>query len=1037
MLIIGFLILSANSSLLSYNLYQSAGQLVKDKSNSSVYAILGSSLLIESSDPILTDRGGYFNKTQYIQLNPNFISSSVPDLQNELIILALIKVIEPGIIFTMHVENTLRLSIKYESGSLYFSRGGNSVDFFINTCKIYIDEWVKAIIGYVGYWAGPCASSGLIIQINGVCKSLHVNSYSIKWSTESVVRFGATSEGFAGFIGLFNAYGDYNTPNTLVSSLGNLNSNPNLYLTSMNISCACDSYSCDSNDSEICIKCDSACEDLCTDYNKSECLDAEVLCGSKIYNSALRICLDSIGNCIDQDDLGDCDSCEAGYFLNSDKSACELCYSSCEYCIGPLKSDCICTRTNTHFDSFIEKCVCNNGLYDLGTNSLSCIGVCDESCLTCSDANKGSCTSCYDNGYLFKGSCITCDPSCLSCLGEKNTDCISCEESKVLIFGTCTKLPCNPLCLTCSETNSNECTSCSPPYYLENGACVFNSSCGKKCEESCFETCETCVGPSSTDCLTCKLLNFSVRSPPGECTCLARYYLDYLTSNCEPCDQSCLTCSGPTFSDCLTCQNTNILIQTPPGKCVCSSGTYLNPSTSNCEPCDDTCLTCSGPGISNCLTCKNFDSIFQSSLGKCDCLSGFFLNPLSFNCEPCDDSCLACSVNSTYCSLCKKNYVLSTTNACVKCDFGYYLNSEHCEKCHDNCLTCVGYSENSCLVCKNSDIIIYNPPGPCACAESKYMSNKNPLVCKDCPAGCKSCTESKCFECFYGYILSSLKCLKNVLQVQFLANSNYSISALFSCNLAKDLKSDDLQISIESKIVAFTLVKINRFRYLIEFTSFSITNNNLKVKIEIITKIRGEDNSELSIIIYYCTLKIYSKGSDIFDSIVTITTTALLLIAILSAIASVFTGFQPTVIWMALNTIQLLSYVPLFNLPLPAILISFFTSTLPISILTNIWSKYEILNCDNSDISKKYYEYGFTCHNIITNTGQVLLSFILGLSILIIILPLKFIPSLNFKTYITRNIREYKYSFFFRFWIQHFLDVTIPVMISLSFVKFT
>lgn len=146
----------ASGNFLGYNLYESAGQLVQDKFNPSTYGILGPTLLIESSDPLLTDRGGYFETAQYIQLNPNFISTSVPNLQSNLVILTLFKVLEPGIIFSMYVDNSLQMEISYESGNLKFTRNGNAVQFTISTCK-----FLFSCLGKSNYWIYELCCWGL------------------------------------------------------------------------------------------------------------------------------------------------------------------------------------------------------------------------------------------------------------------------------------------------------------------------------------------------------------------------------------------------------------------------------------------------------------------------------------------------------------------------------------------------------------------------------------------------------------------------------------------------------------------------------------------------------------------------------------------------------------------------------------------------------------------------------------------------------------------------------------------------------------
>lgn len=62
-------------------------------------------------------------------------------------------------------------------------------------------------------------------------------------------------------------------------------------------------------------------------------------------------------------------------------------------------------------------------------------------------------------------------------------------------------------------------------------------------------------------------------------------YYDAKTGDCTACDQSCATCSGPASSQCLSCPSSTSLVN---GSCIagcfpaCSSGYQCNTSTSTC-----------------------------------------------------------------------------------------------------------------------------------------------------------------------------------------------------------------------------------------------------------------------------------------------------------------------------------------------------------------------------------------------------------------------------------------------------------------------
>ena len=79
------------------------------------------------------------------------------------------------------------------------------------------------------------------------------------------------------------------------------------------------------------------------------------------------------------------------------------------------------------------------------------------------------------------------------------------------------------------------------------------------------------------------------------------------SNTCKLCNNTCLTCFGPKSNECLTCDFTNelrgeFLFSTKECIAKCPSKTYEESNI--CKNCDDACLTCDGPIENNCLSCN-------------------------------------------------------------------------------------------------------------------------------------------------------------------------------------------------------------------------------------------------------------------------------------------------------------------------------------------------------------------------------------------------------------------------------------------------
>ncbi|KAL7718095.1 Protein serine/threonine kinase [Entamoeba marina] len=174
-------------------------------------------------------------------------------------------------------------------------------------------------------------------------------------------------------------------------------------------------------------------------------------------------------------------------------------------------------------------------------------------------------------------------------------------------------------------------------------------------------------------------------------------------------------------------------------------------------------------------------------------------------CNECSSNCLRCYNGE--CINCEMNYQLNETNQCeliinnlieifdnnktMKCNVGYYSNTNDCIKCSgDNCITC---SSSQCLTCNNSFIL--NNEGNCAslqssngeeiisnygvidCNDSYYSNNSQ---CIDCSltfgSNCEICNINGCLNCSNGVIINNGSCSLNTNCL----NIDYSIC--LSCN---------------------------------------------------------------------------------------------------------------------------------------------------------------------------------------------------------------------------------------------------------------
>ena len=231
------------------------------------------------------------------------------------------------------------------------------------------------------------------------------------------------------------------------------------------------------------------------------------------------------------------------------------------------------------------------------------------------DSTTGTCVATCPAGYWGYSTTNTCQPCYSSGTGPDYT-CATCSGGS--------GYPVHQLQYWNLPLQQCTCLGTCPGGYYPDTSTLTCETCFQSSTSLAIpNSCATCTGPSSNQCLTC--LSTAYWDPlTSSCIkpCSAGYYANTLTQKCAKCFQaasstssprSCLTCSGGLSTNCLTCNSGEYLLPST-STCVssCPSGTYPRTDINWCGNCytapsDDylekSCATCNGWEPTNCLTC--------------------------------------------------------------------------------------------------------------------------------------------------------------------------------------------------------------------------------------------------------------------------------------------------------------------------------------------------------------------------------------------------------------------------------------------------
>ncbi|XP_077988684.1 proprotein convertase subtilisin/kexin type 5-like isoform X2 [Glandiceps talaboti] len=577
---------------------------------------------------------------------------------------------------------------------------------------------------------------------------------------------------------------------------------PGKYLNGNNCVIYCDDNQYRDEDSKLCIPCHRSCATCSgpSDYDCTSCPDGfdeyHGACTSKCRDGQYQadgdcvFCNDACETCNGGSE-SECLSCKFGQFLAPDSTCtsqcdnrffedyssgtCQSCHSTCERCLGSAETDCWECIDGLYLYEGV-RCVehCPEGFYAETSNKFSECQPCSLGCLDCVD-KRDKCISCRDYTYLFinddedddEQRCVDVCPKGYTA-DEYSQQCIKIE---------------NDCPLYCARCNSfSECEECEDGFvlrydlcYSDDEACEYNEydiwddNGGMTCQP-CHESCNSCVGPSLTDCTSC---TENTILQGGKCltTCVSGEYADDRTQQCESCHASCWECNGPSATDCLACR-TPYHYDTYLGTCrsQCPTGNYES-SVDECSPCHDDCGSCDGPTENECLSCKN--PYFHYEYACLDtCPDGYYGdNVLDSDgqdvkeCRRCHYKCKTCyGPMSDHCIECDEHLVMMGNDCVSVCGAGFHEVKGDCKPCHYSCEQCKGPGDDECLSCP-AGAVLQEYSCKSRCEESHYIDADN-TTCSSCHPSCQECRgpgPQDCTKCTHNDWLQDQICYPRCL----------------------------------------------------------------------------------------------------------------------------------------------------------------------------------------------------------------------------------------------------------------------------------
>lgn len=194
---------------------------------------------------------------------------------------------------------------------------------------------------------------------------------------------------------------------------------------------------------------------LVLDREKEQCIPCHPSCAT-CFGPTRRDCLSCRDRRASLEGSVCKDSCGNGKYRDPETSYCESCHPSCKTCTGGGRLACSACIEGLFYSSALKQCLskCKEGQY----RSNEVCYMCSSSCKACKGPSGSDCLSCAQNRWLYNSTCVKscpadtyqeesnglmecrkCHPSCVTCTGDAANQCTSCRQDLYLEKSSCVK----------------------------------------------------------------------------------------------------------------------------------------------------------------------------------------------------------------------------------------------------------------------------------------------------------------------------------------------------------------------------------------------------------------------------------------------------------------------------------------------------------------------------------------------------------------------------------------------------------------------
>ena len=379
-----------------------------------------------------------------------------------------------------------------------------------------------------------------------------------------------------------------------------------------------------------------------------------------------------------------------------------------------------------------------------------------------------------------------------------------------------------------------------------------------------------------------------------------------------------------------------------------------------------------------------------------------------------------------------------------ECKKGFYLDGDKCKSCPRFCQECS--FGGKCEKCEFANYEFNNRTGQCEknCEEGQVRVGQ---YCQLCPSLCLECDEGlKCIrckkfsiavdqtcKCKKGYFDSGGECKRKFFYFSVRSLEGFRFNLRFTEPVKNNLERKDFKVKIDKvQDFSFTVIKRSSKDYILSFELKESIINNTKATIFIIEKLIKSTNS--SILGNYKET-IYLREFKYFDHhrITTFLSDKVKLLSQILVTLSFFTIFftNPSGLWAVINSINIITYLPIAENNLPNIIISICTSIGDYNYIPNTVA-YIFSNRASSPPKDSIKKAGIETSVFWINLGQSLTPFLASLVLFPIIKFSSCLTSGKLQEKLKEYLKNYRYSLFIRFLIESYLDFLFFAQIQIS-----